>query len=122
VCPACPPCAVLYIVVAPDGQLPSPLAELGDEIEVRVQPAPGDRGTEIHARLRAAVPSGVGGIRARIQGENPRGAMRRALRETQWLLETGEVLSPDTKTTTKQTPGGKLLGQATGRSWEEGRL
>ena len=99
-----------------------PLANLGDGIEVRVQPAPGDRGTEIHARVRGSVPSGASGVRARISGEDPRQALRRALRETQWLLETGEVLSPDTKPTTKPTPGGKLLGTATGRSWEEGRL
>ena len=108
--------------VSPDGRLPDPLANLGDGIEVRVQPAPGDRGTEIHARVRGSVPSGASGVRARISGEDPRQALRRALRETQWLLETGEVLSPDTKPTTKPTPGGKLLGMATGRSWEEGRL
>ena len=108
--------------VAPEGQLPGPLAELGDQIEVRVQPAPGERGTEIHARVRGPVPSGAGGVRARISGEDPRQALRKALRETQWLLETGEVLKPDTETTTKPTPGGKLLGMATNRSWEEGRL
>ena len=108
--------------VSPDGRLPDPLANLGDGIEVRVQPAPGDRGTEIHARVRGSVPSGASGVQARISGEDPRQALRRALRETQWLLETGEVLSPDTKPTTKPTPGGKLLGMATGRSWEEGRL
>jgi hypothetical protein len=69
--------------VAPEGQLPGPLADLGEEIAVRVQPAPGDRGTEIHTRLRATVASGVGGVRARIQGEDPRQALRNALRETQ---------------------------------------
>ena len=33
--------------VAPEGQLPGPLSELGEQIEVRLQPAPGERGTEI---------------------------------------------------------------------------
>jgi hypothetical protein len=108
--------------VAPEGQLPGPLAELGDDIEVQIRPAPGDRGTEIHARVCASVPSDAGGVRARVSGEDPRQSLRKALRETQWLLETGEVLKPDTQPTTKPTPGGKLLGLATGRSWEEGRL
>jgi hypothetical protein len=36
--------------VSQGGQLPGPLAELGDRIEVQIRPAPGDRGTEIHAR------------------------------------------------------------------------
>jgi hypothetical protein len=98
--------------VAPDGRLPDPLAELGDEIEVRIQPAPGDRGTEIHARPRGSVPSGSDLCRA----------LRKALRETQWLLETGEVLRPDPEPTTKPSPGGRLLGKVTSRSWEEGRL
>jgi hypothetical protein len=108
--------------VTSDGQLPGSLAELGDKIEVQIRPAPGDRGTEIHARVRGSVPSGVSGVRARISGEDPRQSLRKALRETQWLLETGEVLKQDTQPTTKPTPGGKLLGTATGRSWEEGRL
>ena len=39
--------------VAPDGLLPEPLAVLGDAIEVRIREAPGDKGTELAARLRA---------------------------------------------------------------------
>jgi hypothetical protein len=108
--------------VTSGGQLPGPLAEFGDQIEVQVRPAPGNRGTEIRARVRGPVSSGVGGVQARISGEDPRQSLRKALRETQWLLETGEVLKPDTQPTTKPTPGGKLLGMVTGRSWEEGRL
>ena len=98
--------------VSQGGQLPGPLAELGDGIEVQIRSAPGDRGTEIHARAGGSVPS----------GEDPRRALRRALRETQWLLETGEVLRPDPEPTTKPTPGGRLLGKITSRSWEVGRL
>ncbi|MCG8969004.1 MULTISPECIES: hypothetical protein [Streptomyces] len=34
------------------GELPDPLRRLADEIEVRVSPAPGDRGTELAVRLK----------------------------------------------------------------------
>ena len=108
--------------VSSEGRLPDPLAELGDRIEVQIRPAPGDRGTEIHARVRGTVSSGLSKVQARMSGEDPRGTLRRALRETQWLLETGEVLKPDTPPSTKPTPGGKLIGLATSRSWKEGRL
>lgn len=37
--------------VSSEGRLPDPLAELGDKIEVQTRPAPGDRGTELAARL-----------------------------------------------------------------------
>src|SRR4051812_38261464 len=33
-------------------KLPAPLAEFGEPIEVRVRPAPGDKGTELAVRLR----------------------------------------------------------------------
>jgi hypothetical protein len=108
--------------VAPDSQLPGPLAELGDRIEVQIRPAPADKGAEIAARVRGPVPSGVSAVQARLSGEDPRQSLRRALRETKMILETGEILRPDTPPTTKDTPGGKLLGVATSRSWEEGRL
>jgi hypothetical protein len=44
-------------VVAPDGQLPEPLAGLGDAVEVQVRPAPGGRGTELAARPRTSCAS-----------------------------------------------------------------
>ena len=109
--------------VSGDGvELPEPLANLGDQIEVQIRPAPADKGTEIAARVRGRLPTGVSAVQARISGEDPRQALRRALRETKAILETGEVLRPDTPPSTKDTPGGKLLGVATSRSWEEGRL
>lgn len=108
--------------VAPEGRLPGPLAELGDKIEVRFNPAPGDRGTEISARVRDPVPSGPSGAAARIRGEDPRQKLREALRDSQSVLETGEVLSPDKPPTTKDTPGGRLMGLATGRARGEGLL
>lgn len=108
--------------VAPEGRLPGPLAALGDKIEVRIQLAPANRGTEISARVRGPVPSGPGGAAARIRGEDPRQSLRAALRDSQSILETGEVLSPDKPPTTKQTTGGKLMGLATGRARGEGLL
>ena len=108
--------------VSSEKPLPGPLTELGDKIEVQIRPAPGDKGTEIAARVRGSVPSGPLGTYARLSDNDPRQALRKALRETKSLLETGEVLKPDTRPSTKPTPGGKLLGIATSRSWEEGRL
>jgi hypothetical protein len=108
--------------VSSEKPLPGPLTELGDKIEVQIRPAPGDKGTEIAARVRGSVPSGPMGAYARLSNNDPRQALRKALRETKSLLETGEVLKPDTRPSTKPTPGGKLLGIATSRSWEEGRL
>ena len=35
-----------------DGELPAPLAALGDRVEVRIAPAPGGKGTEIAVRAR----------------------------------------------------------------------
>lgn len=105
-----------------DGRLPGPLAELGDKIEVQTRPAPGSRGTEIHARVRGTMPSGMSGAAARIKGEDPRQALRAALRESRSILETGEVMSPDKPPTTKDTPGGRLMGLATSRARGEGLL
>ncbi|MCC2268052.1 hypothetical protein LKM28_17285 [Streptomyces sp. CT1-17] len=108
--------------VSANGRLPEPLAKLGDKIEVQVRPAPGDRGTEVAARLREPVPSGPGGAAARLKGQDPRGPVRRALRDSRALLETGEVFSPDKPPTTHPGPGGKLISAATARAREEGRL
>src|SRR3954471_9757939 len=63
-----------------NGKLPSPLTELGDKVDVELRPAPGDRGTEISVRPRD------GGVSA--------GVVRRALRDSRSLLETGDVLLP----------------------------
>lgn len=104
--------------ISTEDGLPGPLAELGDGVEVRIRPAPADKGTEISARPR----SSAGGHQAKNSGEDPRQKARKALRETKQILETGEVLSPDRPPTTKDTPGGKLLGAATKRARREGLL
>ncbi|MEA2268397.1 MAG: hypothetical protein QOC64_1007 [Solirubrobacteraceae bacterium] len=108
--------------VMPGGRLPEPLAELGDEIEVQVRPAPGDRGTELAARLRAPAPTGVTGAAARLAGDDPRQAVRAALRAAKAIIETGEVLQPDDRPSTRRTITNLPLELATSRARGEGRL
>jgi hypothetical protein len=109
--------------VAPDGQLPLPLRELGDLIEVRISDAPGDKGTELAARLRSGEPSGSGLVR-RGQGTDPRQKVRKALRESKQLVEAGEIirLNPRPEGHRPATPGGALVDLASRRSEGEGVL
>jgi hypothetical protein len=107
--------------VAPDGRIPEPLAELGDEVEVQVHRAVGDRGTALAARLRRE-PPGVTGVVARLTGDDPRQTLRVALRHSKQLLETGEVLRPDEPGTCRRTFTGLPLELATRRAPGEGRL
>ncbi|MFC4105703.1 hypothetical protein [Micromonospora zhanjiangensis] len=78
--------------LAPGGRLPEPLARLGDAVEVRLRPAPGDRGTEIAVRLRDGEPRALTGLAIQVTGDDPRLAIRTALRLTKQWAETGEVL------------------------------
>ncbi|MFC8874644.1 MULTISPECIES: alcohol dehydrogenase catalytic domain-containing protein [Streptomyces] len=93
--------------VSANGRLPEPLAKLGDKIEVQVRPAPGDRGTEVAARLREPVPFGPGGAAARLKGQDPRGSVRRALRDSRALLESGR--KADLCRHRARTQGGKAV-------------
>jgi hypothetical protein len=95
--------------VAPDGQPPEPLARLGEAVEVRVRPAPGDRGSELAIR-----PTGT--------DRDARRAARLALRQSKQLLETGEVLAPDAPPTARRTLLNRPLEFATRHAREEGRL
>jgi hypothetical protein len=108
--------------VAPGGELPQPLLRVADLAEFDVRPAPGDRGTEIHARMTEPVPGGARGVAARITGDDPRQPVREALREAKSLLETGEILRSDAPPSTHPTPAGKILDLVTRRSGGEGRL
>jgi len=108
--------------VASDGQLPEPLAELGDKIEVQFRPAPAGRGTEIHARVRGPLPTGLTGTAARITGNDPSQPLRDALRKSKCLLETGEILSHNRESTTRTTPLNLPIGLAIRRARGEGRL
>ncbi|SDD30664.1 hypothetical protein [Streptomyces prasinopilosus] len=108
--------------VRPDGELPGPLQRFAQEIDVRVAPAPGDRGTELAARFKEPTPAVSTSVPARLAGRDPRQDLRRALREAKALLEAGEVLRPDAPPTTRPTPGGKLIGLLGRRSGGEGVL
>ncbi len=99
-----------------------PLDRLGDAVEIVTRPAPGDKGTEIAARLRDPEPSGLEALGARLSGEDPRQAVRVALRQAKQLIETGEILQRNDNDTNKQTLRGKPLDLAEARSAGEGRL
>jgi hypothetical protein len=94
-----------------EGRGDTPLAALGDRVEVRLRPAPGDRGTEVAARLRSGD-----------AGDEQVRELRAALRETRMLLEVGWVTHPDRPTTTRRTPLNAPLRAATAHGKGEGRL
>lgn len=110
--------------VMPDGRVPDPLAALGDRVEVQVREAPGDKGTELAARLRQPEPAGLGSVAARVSGDDPRQQVRAALRQAKQLIEVGEVLrvDPTPHGTRSATPTGKLVDLATRRAGGEGVL
>ena len=91
--------------VAGDGTAPPPLRDMSG-IEVRMQQAPGGRGTEIYVRSTGAEVADV----------------RKALREAKSLLEVGDVLLPDYPPTTQSTLLNKPIRTATEHGREEGRL
>jgi hypothetical protein len=99
--------------IAPEGRLPEPLERLGDAVEVRIRPAPGDRGTELSVRPREA-----GG---RPASRDAWRMARLALREAKQLCETGEVLQPDAPPTTRRTLLNRPLEYAASHAREEGR-
>jgi hypothetical protein len=93
---------------------PEPLRRIADVVEVRVEPAPGDKGFEVHARLRDGVDA-----RAAIDDDDPERRLRAALRDAKQLFETGEVLRATPR------PHGRrprtLLGTAVDRAEDEAK-
>ncbi len=102
--------------------LPGPVAKLTDRAEVSIRPAPGGRGTELAMRLLNPPPTGVSGMAARLSGDDPRQRLRAALRDAKSLIETGEVIQPDSPPTAHPTLAGKLMDFAISTSAGEGRL
>ncbi len=94
--------------VMSDGRPPEALARLGDAVEVRIRPAPGDRGAELAVRPTGADPE-------------TRRSARLALREAKQLLETGEVIGPSQPPTTRPTLLNRPLAYVTRHAREEGR-
>ncbi|MEU9579542.1 hypothetical protein [Streptomyces chilikensis] len=108
--------------VRPGGELPPPLHRHADRIDVEVRPAPGDRGAELAVRLKEPPSALATSLPGRLGGQDPRQELRVALREAKSLLETGEVMQPDAPPTTRDTPGGKVIGLLGRRSGGEGVL
>ncbi len=94
--------------IGPVESLPEPLRRLSSDIEVRIRPAAGDRGTEL-----LAMPTNE-----RVSA----GDLRSALRQAKSLLETGLVLSADSQPSTHPGPAGRLLQGLIRRAGREGRL
>lgn len=66
---------------------PEPLGRMADVLDIRVDAAPGDKGFEVHARLREGADA-----TAAVGDEDPEQALRAALRDTKQVIETGEIL------------------------------
>jgi hypothetical protein len=92
--------------------LPAPLAPFRDRIELRVTPAPGDKGTELSARFRGKAT------------QDDIGELRSALRKAKQVLEVGEVLrlDPVPHGRRKPTPQGALLEKAAAEAPKGGVL
>ncbi|MEU7426341.1 SRPBCC family protein [Streptomyces sp. NPDC040750] len=77
-------------------------ADVDNSGEVRFEPAPGDRGTEIRVTLRYDLPGGpLGKAAARYFGEEPHQQLDDDLRRFKQIAETGEVVRSE------GAPGGK---------------
>lgn len=97
-------------------ELPVPLTELGDAIEVQIRRAPGDKGTEVAVRLS---PSRLA------QEEDPGPAveqLRTALRRAKQLAEVGWVQERTGGGIARSTPSNWLLQAARRHAGGEGRL
>ena len=80
--------------VLPGGRWPDPLRRLDGAVEVRMRPAPGDRGTELAARPLADA-TATAGLAAHLVGDDPQLLVRRTLRQVKQRVEAGEVLRAD---------------------------
>ncbi|MEO6501204.1 MAG: hypothetical protein ABIQ09_04755 [Jatrophihabitantaceae bacterium] len=105
-------------VIAPEGRLPEPLAELAELIETRLEPAPGDRGTQLSVRTRP----GPKPDSTAWKGEDPSRKIRSALLHAKQLVEVGEVLSiePQPAGRRRRPAAGLLVDLMTGDADQEG--
>ncbi len=106
--------------VSANGRLSEPLAKLGDKIEVQVRPAPGDRGTEVAARLRE--PLRTGRRRGPAQGPGPARAGPPGSARFPGATRDGRGTQPRQAANDPPRSGRKLISAATARAREEGRL
>ncbi|WP_157425957.1 hypothetical protein [Agromyces salentinus] len=98
---------------------PAPLQRLAEMLEIRIDRAPGDRGFEVHARRRDGAD-----LSAVIGDENPRQALRVALRDAKQVFETGEILRATPRPHGKRpsTPFGAAVDMAEDEAKGEGVL
>lgn len=109
-------------LTAGTGRLPAPITNVADQAEVRVQPAPGGRGTELGLRLIEPPPTGLAGAIARLLGTDPRQSLRSALRDAKSLIETGEVIQPGESGSSHPTATCRLFDMALRVAGGVGRL
>jgi hypothetical protein len=110
--------------ISAGGQVNELRSALGGDVEIDLRTAPGDKGTELRARLRAEGQSADDSRRgANYERERTR-QLRRALREAKQMIEVGEVLrvDPTPHGRRKTTPFGAAVEFATDRGPEEGLL
>jgi hypothetical protein len=98
---------------------PEPLRRIVDVLELRVDPAPGDKGFEVHARVRDGAD-----VKAVIGDDDPDQAVRVALRDAKQLFETGEILRaiPRPHGDRPRTLLGKVVDKAEDEAKGEGVL
>ncbi|GLY92480.1 hypothetical protein Airi02_104080 [Actinoallomurus iriomotensis] len=95
--------------LASRADLPEPITRLGDAVDIKIAPAPGDRGTELGARLRDLPRTKVAGMVHRHPEEDPRRMVEQALRDAKAIIETGEVLRGEWPAAAQAAQAGKLL-------------
>ena len=82
---------------------PTDHAAVWNEGTVSFLEAPGGRGTEVHVRMRYALPGGrLGQLMARLLGEDPRQQLDDDLRRFKQVVETGEVVRSEGAPTGKR--------------------
>ena len=110
--------------VMPEGTVPPALRALADLVEVEVRPAPQQWGSELRARVRRPERDSANSVLKRLDGTDPRQAVRAALREDKQLLEVGEILrlEPIPHGDRGHGLGGRLVETATKRAGGEGLL
>lgn len=95
--------------LASRADLPEPITRLGDAVDIKICPAPGDRGTELGARLRELPRTKIVGMVMRRPEEDPRHTVEQALRESKAIIEAGEAIRSDWPPAPQPAPAGKLL-------------
>jgi hypothetical protein len=98
---------------------PEPLQRIAEVLEIRLDSAPGDKGFEVHARLRDGADATTV-----IGDDDPDRALRAALRDAKQLFETGEILhaTPRPHGHRPSTPSGAVVDNAEKNAKGEGVL